>query len=150
MVCIDEYHCGASHFCFIRLQMPPTKRSTPFQEKHAVQYGHEISTRDPATTTGTVMCWYCRFFGRAEKVGQKRKPSSVTKSFKVPFHPALYTQHLEGQHSFKWTEYQALAATEKESFFISVVPVVNTLNTHFVGAEDQFFLTLTRPKLCHR
>jgi hypothetical protein len=76
---------------------------------------------------------------------QKRKPSYVTKSLKVPFRPALYTQHLEGQRSFKWTEYQALAATEKESFFTSVFPFVNTLNAHFVGAEDQLFLTLTRP-----
>jgi hypothetical protein len=134
MVCIDEYHCGASHFCFIRLQMPPTKRSTPFQEKHAAQYGLEISTREPETTTVTsVICRYCRFFGREEKVGQKRKPSSVTKSFKFPFRPALNTQHLEG--FFKWTEYQALAATEKESFFVSVVPVVNTLNTHRISCS---------------
>jgi hypothetical protein len=82
-----------------------------------------------------------RFFGREEKVGQKRKPSSVTKSFKVPLRPALYTQHLEGQHSFKWTEYQALAAKEKESFK-SVVPVLNTLNAHFVGAGDQLFFNI--------
>jgi hypothetical protein len=57
----------------------------------------------------------------------------------------LYTQHLEGQHSFKWTEYQALAATEKGSFFTSVVPVVNTLNAHFVGAGDQVFFNIDVP-----
>jgi hypothetical protein len=109
------------------------------------------STRDPETKTVTsVMCGFCRFFGREEKVGQKRKPSSVTKSVKVPFCSALYTQYLEGQRSFKWTEYQVLAAAEKESFFISIVRVVNTLNAHFVGAEDQSFIILTRPKLCHR
>jgi hypothetical protein len=90
--------------------MPPTKRSTPFQEKHAVQYGLETSTR-----------------------------------FKVPFRPPLYTQHLEGQHSFKWTEYQALAAAEKESFFNSVVPIVNTLNAHSVGAGDQLFFSIDVP-----
>jgi hypothetical protein len=94
--------------CLIQRKMPPTKRSTPFQEKHALQYGLEISTRDPETKAVTsVMCQFCRFFGREEKEGQKRKPTSVTKSFKVPFRPALYIQHLEGQHSSKWAEYQA-------------------------------------------
>jgi hypothetical protein len=77
--------------------------------------------------------------------GKKRKPSSVRKSFKVAFRPALLTQHLEGQHSFEWTEYQTLAATEKESFFKSVVPVVNTLNAHFVGAGDQLFFNIDVP-----
>jgi hypothetical protein len=67
-------------------KMPPMKRSTSFQEKHAVQYGLEISTRDPEKKAVTaVMCRFCRFFGREAKVGQKRKPTSVTKSFKVPF-----------------------------------------------------------------
>jgi hypothetical protein len=42
-------------------------RNTPFQEKNAVEYGLEISTRDPETKTVTsVMCPFCRFFGREE------------------------------------------------------------------------------------
>jgi hypothetical protein len=31
--------------------MPPTKRSTPFQEKHAVQYGLEIARPETKTVT---------------------------------------------------------------------------------------------------
>jgi hypothetical protein len=118
--------------------MPPTKRSTPFQKKHVVQYGLKISPRDPETKTVTYV-----FVGFVVSLaGKKRKPSSVRKSFKVAFRPALLTQHLEGQYSFKWTEYQTLASTEKESFFKSVVPVVNTLNAHFVGAGDQLFFNI--------
>jgi hypothetical protein len=115
--------------------MPPTKRSTPFQEKHAIQYGLEISTRDPETKMVTSAM--CRFVvSLAGKKKQKWKHSSITKSFKVPFRPALYTQD---SILFKWTEYQALAATEKESLFTSVVPVVNTLNAHLFGAGVQLF-----------
>jgi hypothetical protein len=125
--------------------MSPTERSTPFQEKHAAQYGLEISTRDSETKTVTsVLSRFCRFL-TGKKVGQKWKPSSVTKNFKVPLRPALYTHHLVGQHSFKWTEYQALEATEKESYFISVVPVVNTLNAHFAGAGDQLLFNIDVP-----
>jgi hypothetical protein len=40
---------------------------------------------------------------------------------------------------------QTLAATAKESFFTSVVPVVNTLNAHFVGAGDQLFFHIDVP-----
>jgi hypothetical protein len=132
--------------CWIQRKIPPTKRSSPFQEKHAVQYGLEISTRDPETKVVTsVMCRFCRFFGREEKVGQKRKPTSDTKSFMVPFRPALYIQHLEGHHFSKWEEYEALAAAEIESIFKSVVPVVNTLRSHLLELGISCF-----SKLMHR
>jgi hypothetical protein len=62
-----------------------------------------------------------------------------------PFRPALYVQHLEGQHSSKWAEYQALAAAEKESIFRSVIPLVNTLRSHFVGSGDQLFFDIDTP-----
>jgi hypothetical protein len=77
--------------------------------------------------------------------GKKRKLSFVRKSFKVAFGPALLTQHLEGKYSFKWTDYQTLAATEKESFFKSVLPIVDTLNAHFDEGGDQLFFNIDVP-----
>jgi hypothetical protein len=82
------------------------------------------------------------FLWSGRKVGQKRKPASVTKSFKAPFRPSLYVQHLDGQHSSKRAEYQALTATEKVSIFESLVPDVNTLNAHLVDAGDQFLFDI--------
>jgi hypothetical protein len=35
--------------------------------------------------------------------------------------------------------------TDKESFFKSVVTVVNTLNAHFVGAGDELFFNIDVP-----
>jgi hypothetical protein len=45
----------------------------------------------------------------------------------------------------KKSGYQTLAATGKESFFKSVVPVVNTLNAHLVGAGDQLVFNIDVP-----
>ena len=126
--------------------MPPKKnRVTPFQEAHALRYGLEVTSRDPETSAVTsVMCRFCRMFSREDKVGQKRKPSSVTKSYKLPFRPHLYGQHLEGQHPEKWKEYQLLSDDDKHGFF-SGTAVVNTLHSHFAGAGDQLYFEIDVP-----
>ena len=91
------------------------------------------------------MCQFCRHFSREDKVGQKRKPTTVTKSFNKPFRPNnAYAQHLEGQHPAKWAEYQLLLDTEKAVFFAGP-PAVNTLHAHFVGAGDHLFFDIDVP-----
>jgi hypothetical protein len=57
----------------------------------------------------------------------------------------LYTQHHEGQHPSRWTEYQGLSDEAKANFFTSVTPVVNTLHSHFAGAGDQLFFDIDVP-----
>lgn len=79
--------------------MPPKERITQFEASHEIEYDLMVTCHDPETGVVTpVMCQLCRYFGRVDKVGPKRKPMSVTKSFNIPFRPALYTQHHELQH----------------------------------------------------
>ena len=37
-----------THWLAFHALMPPKKRATPFQAPHALQYGLEVSSRDPA------------------------------------------------------------------------------------------------------
>lgn len=126
--------------------MPPRKRRTPFQGHHALEYGLSIASRCPETgAVSSVLCQFCRFIGREDKVGQKRKPSKSTKTFVSPFRAELYTQHLTGQHPAKWAEYKSLSDDDKASFFSSATPVANTIISHFAGSSDQMYCHIDIP-----
>ena len=70
-------------------------RKTPFQQKHTIEYGLSVGSICPVTSAVfSVNCEFCRFFNREERIGQKRKPTTVTKMSVAPFRPELYLQHL--------------------------------------------------------
>jgi hypothetical protein len=77
------------------------KRSTPFGRGHDLEYGLKVVELCPDNKMVTaVQCQFCVFIGReaCEGPGVKRKRTSNTHFFHMPFRPELYRKHLELQH----------------------------------------------------
>jgi hypothetical protein len=77
----------------------------------------------------SVVCRFCEIFGREEQPGRKRKATKNAQYFTAPFTPDCYRKHNETQHPCKWQHYQA--ADDKGGFFDGIVPIKNTLLSHF-------------------
>jgi hypothetical protein len=104
-------------------------RKTPFQPKHAMQYGLSVTARDPTTSEVVdVRCQFCVCFGRE---GSSKK-SSTTWTFEgPPFRIDNYTQHFRLNHKSRWAEYQGLAPQEKSKYFDVAVKHAETL-CHYI------------------
>jgi hypothetical protein len=77
----------------------------------------------------SVVCRFCEIFGREEQPGRKRKATKNAQYFTAPFRPDCYRKHNETQHPCKWQHYQA--ADDNGGFFDGIVPMKNTLLSHF-------------------
>jgi hypothetical protein len=110
--------------------MMSAKRTTPFQKGHEETYGLRVTDVDPKTKlVRSVVCRFCEIFGREEQPGRKRKATKNAQYFTAPFKPDCYRKHNETQHPCKWQHYQA--ADDKGGFFDGIVPIKNTLLSHF-------------------
>ncbi|ETN22153.1 hypothetical protein PPTG_02175 [Phytophthora nicotianae INRA-310] len=93
-------------------------RSTPFQDRHLLEFGLKISERNPESeVVFAVARRFCISFGRDEKVGSKRKQTANTKYFKLPFRPEQYRSHLTGQHLNRWEHYLKLSTDAQNVYF---------------------------------
>ncbi|CAN5968456.1 unnamed protein product, partial [Sphagnum jensenii] len=109
-------------------------RKTPFQTKHALQYGLSISARDPGSSeVVAVRCQFCVCFGR-EVISKK---SSTTWTFEgPPFRTDNYTQHLRLNHKTRWEEYQGLAQQEKSKYFNVAIKHAETI-CHYIESRSE-------------
>ncbi len=83
-----------------------SKRNTPFQEAHVVEYGLKIVDRHATKKhVAGVQCRMCIVFGKEETdmrqaAGLKRKTPVPTNNVKgwtgPPFRPELYQSHMAG------------------------------------------------------
>jgi hypothetical protein len=114
-------------------------RKTPFQTKHALQYGLSITARDPGSSEVVVVrCQFCVCFG-CEVISKK---SSTTWTFEgPPFQTDNYTQHLRLNHKTRWEEYQGLAQQEKSKYFDVTVKHAETI-CHYIESRSEA-ITLT-------
>jgi hypothetical protein len=119
----------------------PKGLKTPFQRGHEVQYGLQVTERDPRTSAVlAVSCRFCLKFGREAKPGAKRKRTSNVQVFKTPFHTDAYKKHHANVHPEKWQQYLDFSTEEKETFFDGAFNHASTLMAHF---ESEGALTLT-------
>ncbi|KAJ8571350.1 hypothetical protein ON010_g5487 [Phytophthora cinnamomi] len=95
------------------------QRSTPFQSAHELEFGLQVSEREPSNGNNvlSVLCRFCAVFGREERVGAKRKKTTNIKYFRRPFRPEHYRKHRYNQHPNKWKQYQLLTEAECKTFF---------------------------------
>ena len=96
------------------------KRNTPFQSRHALEFGLRISKRSAgaSSTVVTVVCRFCEVFGKEESAEErKRSRLDRVKYFKSPFRKDNFSSHIQRMHSSKWTEYCELDSGAKNSFF---------------------------------
>ncbi|KAF0699226.1 Aste57867_10191 [Aphanomyces stellatus] len=96
-------------------------RTTPFQPKHALEFGLELMSADDDGEQ-TARCLFCVYEGRQKvevgaTTGRKRKERSSVHVFTKPFKPAQYRSHLK-QHAASWETYQALSEREKAAYFL--------------------------------
>lgn len=118
--------------------MPP-KRNTPFQPKHSLEYGLEVTNE--GVDGQVVRCKFCLYEGREVVVtgpgsDRKRKSRVDIQYFYKPFTPYKYKSHHEGQHAESWEYYQTLSNEDKIDFFSGKKKLVNTLHHHLDTASD--------------
>ena len=68
-------------------------RGTPFQSKHEVEYGLKVVSRDANGVVDSVQCQFCRFYGREQVPGAKRKRTQSLKLFAPPYRTDNYQVH---------------------------------------------------------
>ena len=96
------------------------KRNTPFQSRHAVEFGLQIyeRSRGASSTISTTVCRFCEVFGKEEAVVERKgSRSDRIKYFKKPFRKENFSSHNKRMHSAKWTKYYELDSGAKNSFF---------------------------------
>jgi len=114
-------------------------RKTPFQKKHAIQYGLSITARDPMSSeVVAVCCQFCRCFGRE---CSSKKSLTIWTFEGPPFRTDNYMQHLCLNHKTRWEEYQGLAHQEKSKYFDVAVKHAKTI-CHYIEPRSKA-ITLT-------
>ncbi|KAL3668541.1 hypothetical protein V7S43_006624 [Phytophthora oleae] len=97
-----------------------------FVEHHALSYGLEVVGRDVDSGAATsVVCLFCRHFGREERPGRKRKSTGTIRHFRDPFHTYNYLDHITTQHPTQWEKYNQSSDEIKCQFF----PIDETRST---------------------
>uniref|UniRef100_M4BSY7 Uncharacterized protein n=1 Tax=Hyaloperonospora arabidopsidis (strain Emoy2) TaxID=559515 RepID=M4BSY7_HYAAE len=111
-------------------------KTTPFQEKHALEFGLIKTEKGGAQT---VRCLFC-IYDRRDKVevgssiGRKRTSRIDIKYYTKPFAPQKYRSHNTTQHGKACAEYRELCNAEKRECFTGKTKIVNTLH-HYLDVE---------------
>ena len=108
-----------SHFSR-RMSKKRPNRNTPFQSRHAVEFGLQICERDAGASSTVVktVCRFCKVFGKEEAVVERKcRHSDCVKYFKAPFWKENFSSHNKRMHSSKWTKYCELDSGANNSFF---------------------------------
>ncbi|GMF65470.1 unnamed protein product [Phytophthora lilii] len=126
-----------SHIEPLNMAPAPTKAPQPFREQHTLRYGVSVVGRDEDTGAVTsVVCLFCRHFGREERPGMKRKPTNNFKYFRRPFRTDLYIQHHLTQHPMQWGRYRFASDEAKQKFFPTDRTRPEPDKEKFVDAKD--------------
>jgi hypothetical protein len=120
----------------LALQPPRKKRKVQsktylFRDEHCRTYGLKVTSRLASSGhVDPVQCRFCVVYGREAKEAAKRRMTENSKFFKHPFRPDNYVAHLKSTHAARWEEYSKLCDKEKDAYFSSTVPVLNTMLAH--------------------
>ncbi len=122
-------------------------RQTPFQDKHAMEYGFQPMQRSVGGVITTVQCLFCVHIGRKkhESPGVKHQRTKNTQLFQFPFQPEAYKNHHESQHHEDWTSYQLLSHQEKAAFFKK--KEVSGIHNFLDKDKDSLQFIISRPMI---
>jgi len=116
-----------------------TKRITPFQCKHALEFSFEIielEEKGNMSVMTSVHCLLCVYRGwYFGLVSRKRKPIDNIHVFKAPFIKQHYLSHLK-QHAETWEEYNELSVDGK-------VKHTNTMHMYIDTNKDAICFTIS-------
>lgn len=122
-------------------------RITPFQHKHALEYGH----KQVSSVNGqeSVVCLFCFHEGRDKvEVGpdstRKRKSCTTIQYFSKPFTTDKYKSHLS-QHKESWAKYSALSHSGKREYFDKYTKDTLPLEHHFSLTSDTISYIVPAP-----
>lgn len=98
--------------------MGTRSRTLKYLPGHELRFAIAPVSRNSATgNVDEAVCLFCKYFGREQRVGKKRKCASTVKYFRDSFRPDQYTQHHQLQHPTQWQLYKDLSDDEKLAFF---------------------------------
>jgi len=97
-----------------------SSRTTPFQQKHLLEFGFEITQSEHNSVVTCIVCLFCKRLGRfgaTENDGRERNRTNNTKYWNSSFHKENFAGHLTSHHPDDFAEYKALSNQEKKKFF---------------------------------
>jgi hypothetical protein len=95
-------------------------RTTPFQQKHLLEFGLEMTQSEHNSVVTCVICLFCKWLGRSgamEDDGRERNRTSNTKYWNPPFRKENFVDHLTSHHPNDFAEYKVLSNQEKKKLF---------------------------------
>jgi hypothetical protein len=125
-----------------------TKRTTPFQHKHALEFGLEIVEFEKKGNTSIMTSMCCLFYmyhGQDVRLAShKHKPTDNIHIFKMSFIKQHYLSHLN-QHVETWEEYNELFIDDKKVYFDDKVKCANTMHMYIDTSQDAICFTISLP-----
>ena len=109
------------------------------------KYGLTVFARDPLNSKiFSVSCRFCCIFGR-EKADPRTKRNTPLRSVKHwkrgrhGFRANNFKTHMVNAHPSECQEFYSLTPVEKEKFFESKQPFIETINAYFEIIKDRLF-----------
>jgi hypothetical protein len=109
-----------------------------------------VASRDPKTLKVLgLQCRFCIAFGQ-NKVGSKRKPTTIVQGWSTPFRYDNIENHMRTQHPTQWAQYAAIKFDNEHNHFFTYVPIAfkNSIKAHFpsssLGIEHQIVFDIDR------
>jgi hypothetical protein len=102
------------------------------------RYGLKVASCDPKTLKVLgPQCRFCIAFGREEKVGSKRKPTTTVQGWLTPFRYDNIENHMRTQHPIQWAQNVAIKSNNECHQFFVTVPVTfkNSIKVHFLSSS---------------
>jgi hypothetical protein len=124
-------------------------RSSAYVKANDARYGLKVASRDPKTSK--VLGFQCRLyiaFGREEKVGSKRKPTTTVQRWLTPFPYDNIENHMHTQHPTEWAQYVAIKSdNERDQFsstflLLSRIPSKHISRHHWVLSARSFLILI--------
>ncbi len=126
-----------------------SSRSSTYVKANDARYGLKVASCDPKTSK-VLKCHFCIAFGQEDKVGSKRKPTTIVQGWLTPFRYNNIENHMRTQHPTQWAQYATIKSdNDRHQFFVDVpIAFKNSIKVHFpsssLGAECQIVFNINR------
>jgi hypothetical protein len=123
--------------------------SSTYVKANDAWYGLKVASHDPKTLkVPGLQCCFCITFGR-EKVGSKRKPTTIVQGWSTPFHYDNIENHMRTQHPTQCAQYTTIKSDNERDnssptfTLLSRIPSKRISRLHHWATNTGSFLILT-------
>jgi hypothetical protein len=119
----------------------------PFQQKHLLEFGFEITQSEHNSVVTCVVCLFCKrvgCFGATKDDGRERNRTSNTKYYNSPFRKENFAGHFTSQHPDDFAEYKVLSNQEKKKFFDAKKRVQESMHRYLNSMQTVLTIPISK------